>query len=65
MRRPRVKTVPWRMRAAWTGITAPDCHLCTWAVRNGIREVKYRSSACLVHPAPVTDGSAPDGGGGR
>jgi len=34
---------------AWTGITAPDCHECSWSFRNGVREVKYVNSACHVH----------------
>jgi hypothetical protein len=33
----------------WTGITGPDCHLCSWSWRGGVREVKVRSAACHVH----------------
>lgn len=33
----------------WTGITAPDCHLCSWSWRGGQREVKVRNAACAVH----------------
>jgi hypothetical protein len=41
--KPRVLPEPW------TGITGPDCHLCSWSWRNGRREVKVRSEACHVH----------------
>ena len=33
----------------WPGIAAPDCNDCSWSWREGIRQVKYLSSACIVH----------------
>lgn len=43
----RIKTRP--LPEVWTGITEPDCVLCSWSWRDGHREVKVRSEACPVH----------------
>lgn len=39
-------------QAMWPGITAgyaARCWGCTWAMRNGVYEVKFRHSMCWVH----------------
>jgi len=57
-------TKPRPLPAPWTGITEPDCDMCSWSFRNGVREIKYVSAACNVHSRA---GQAPEratGGGG-
>jgi hypothetical protein len=53
---------PRPLPTAWTGITAPDCHLCSWSQHNGRREIKYASMACGVHRMAVL---APERAGGE
>jgi len=36
--------------APWPGITTGrmECYLCTWAVRDGVYQVKYLNAACFA-----------------
>jgi hypothetical protein len=38
-----------QLPAPWTGITGPHCEECSWSWRDGVREVKVRSTGCAVH----------------
>jgi hypothetical protein len=51
---------PRPLPTAWTGITEPDCSMCSWSQHNGVREIKYASMACGVHRMAVL---APERGG--
>jgi hypothetical protein len=53
---------PRPLPTAWTGITEPNCHLCSWSIHDGHREVKYASTACPVHRMAIL---APERGGER
>jgi len=44
--------IRYATQTAWPGITGPldaRCWACTWAMRDGVYQVKYVSDACAVH----------------
>lgn len=47
-----VPSVRYAANPTWPGITGPfdaRCWGCTWAMHNGVYQVKYVSAMCAVH----------------